>query len=126
MAQVEIWTDGAAEPNPGPAAWGVVAKRNGEYTEIAGSLPKTTNNRAELTAILKALAMLTQPGDTVTIHTDSTYCIRILTGRWAAKKNQDLIRRVWEASRDRQVTYRYIKGSNNWRADFLSRLNLPS
>jgi len=121
-----MWTDGCADPNPGPAAWGVVAKRNGEYKEIAGALGRTTNNRAELTAILKALTMLTEPGDTVIIHTDSTYCIGALTGGWKAKKNRDLIKRVWEASRDRQVTYRYIKGSNNWRADFLSRLNLPS
>ncbi len=126
MARVEIWTDGAAEPNPGPAGWGAVAKRNGEYTEISGALPKTTNNRAELTAILKALIALTSPGDTVLIHTDSLYCLGVLSKGWKAKKNRDLINAIWKASQGRKITYQHIPGENNWRADFLSRLNLPT
>lgn len=113
---VEFWTDGT------PRAWGVVAKRNSKYTEIVGDLPKTTNNRAELTAILKALTMLTFPGDKVVIHTDSKYCIRVLFWNWKAKKNLDLIEAIWEASRDRDIIYQYISGEDNWRADFLSRL----
>ncbi len=126
MAKVEIWVDGCAEPNPGPGGWGVVAKRGGETTELSGDLAHITNNRAELTAVLKGLQLCTRPGDEVVVHTDSRYCIGVLSGRWKkAKANWDLTRAIWEASRRREVRYEWVSGEDNWRADFLSRLNLP-
>jgi len=126
MAKVEIWADGCAEPNPGPGGWGIVVKRDGETTELSGGLDHITNNRAELTAVLKGLQLCTEPGDEVTVHTDSKYCIGVLSGKWKkAKKNRDLIRAIWEASTGREVDYEWFPAEENWRADFLSRLNLP-
>lgn len=126
MAKVEIWVDGCAEPNPGPGGWGIVAKRDGETNELSGDLAHITSNRAELTAVLKALQLCTRPGDEVVVHTDSRYCIGVLSGRWKkAKANKDLIRAVWEASHGREVRYEWVSGKHNTRADFLSRLNLP-
>lgn len=124
MAKVEIWADGCAQPNPGPGGWGVVAKRGREIKEFSGGLKKTTNNRAELTAILKGLDLLTQPRDEVTVHTDSTYCIGVLSLNWKMKANRDLIRAIWEVSADRQVSYRHVPTEDNRRADWLSRLYL--
>ena len=126
MAKVEIWVDGCAEPNPGPGGWGVVAERDGETKELSGDLAHTTNNRAELTAVFKGLKLCTRLGDEVVVHSDSKYCIGVLSGRWKkAKANGDLIRAVWEASRSREVRYEWVSAKDNWRADFLSRLNLP-
>jgi len=124
MAKVEIWADGCAQPNPGPGGWGVVAKRDREIKELSGGVKKTTNNRAELTAILKGLHLLTQPGDEVTVHTDSKYCVGVLSLNWKVKANRDLIRAIWEVSADRKVSYRHVPTEDNRRADWLSRLNL--
>ena len=124
MAKVEIWADGCAQPNPGPGGWGVVAKRDREIKEFSGGLKKTTNNRAELTAILKGLNLLTQPGDEVTVHTDSKYCVGVLSLNWKVKANRDLIRAIWEVSADRKVSYRHVPTEDNRRVDWLSRLYL--
>jgi len=45
MPHVEIYTDGACEPNPGPGGYGVVLDHPKEQTEISGGFRKTTNNR---------------------------------------------------------------------------------
>lgn len=124
MAKVEIWADGCAQPNPGPGGWGVVAKRDREIKELSGGLEKTTNNQAELTAILKGLQLLTQPADEVIVHTDSKYCVGVLSLNWKVKANRDLIRAIWEVSADRQVSYSHVPTEDNRRADWLSRLYL--
>ena len=55
---MKIYTDGSANPNPGPGGFGVLVLDNEEffvyniYTERSS---KTTNNREELKAILYAL-----------------------------------------------------------------------
>ena len=91
---------------------------------MSGGLEKTTSNRAELTAILKGLSLLTKPGDEVTVHTDSTYCIGVLSLNWKVKVNRDLVRAIWKVSADRQVSYRHVSTEDNRRADWLSRLYL--
>jgi len=124
VAKVELWSDGCARPNPGPGGWGTAAKRGRETEEVSGGLEETTSNRAELTAILKGLSLLTRPGDEVAVHTDSRYCVGVLSSNWKVKANRDLIRAIWEASADRQVSYRHVPTEDNRRADWLSRLYL--
>lgn len=77
-----VFTDGAAEGNPGPGGWGAVHVVDGEIIEEAhGSDPYTTNNKMELTALIAGLRML--PTDsTVPIYTDSQLVVNIVND-WA-------------------------------------------
>ena len=57
MKKAVIFTDGAAEPNPGPAAIGAVIKdeRGRLVASISRRIGKATNNQAEYRAIIAAL-----------------------------------------------------------------------
>ncbi len=48
---VVIYTDGAAEPNPGPGGFGVVLLCGGRRKELSDGFAKTTNNRMELLGV---------------------------------------------------------------------------
>ena len=80
--QVIVYTDGGADPNPGPGGWGVVLEHrdSGRKRELSGSHPETTNNRMELTAAIEALKTLKERCE-VQIFTDSTYLKNGIT-RW--------------------------------------------
>jgi ribonuclease HI len=70
---VTIYTDGACKGNPGPGGWGAVLSWGGEREqELFGGEAHTTNNRMELTAVIRALAGL-PAGTHVHLHTDSQY-----------------------------------------------------
>jgi ribonuclease HI len=108
-----VFTDGSAEPNPGPGGWGAVYVVDG--TIVArdwGHEPDTTNNRMELMALLRGLALV--PEDTpVTLHTDSKLAVSTVTEwapAWEARgwqrkggpvKNLDLVRELVERLRAR-------------------------
>lgn len=121
----EIFTDGACIHNPGgDGGWGVVAVRDGKMiAEFCGSDPKTTNNRAELKAIVRALLWL-PPGASAAIVSDSKLCVEILSGRWKAKKNLDLVKEARALAQERHITFRWVRGHNgnkwNERADALA------
>ena len=139
---VAIYTDGACSGNPGPGGWGAVLLYGGNRREISGAAQRTTNNRMELTAAIRALEALTRPSE-VALYTDSTYVKDGIT-RWlpnwkargwrtAAKspvKNRDL----WEALdalADRHdVTWHWVKAhagdAENERADTLARTALKA
>ena len=72
MKKVTIYTDGSSKGNPGPGGWAAILEFNGTKKEIYGAEEKTTNNRMELTAIIKALEALKEPCD-LTIYSDSKY-----------------------------------------------------
>ncbi len=85
---VTIYTDGACSGNPGPGGWSVVVlveRDDGEPTnhELFGGDRETTNNRMELTAVIKALEVLPS-GSAATVVTDSTYVKNGATG-WVAR-----------------------------------------
>jgi len=136
LPEVTIYTDGGADPNPGPGGWGAVLVQGLHTREISGADPATTNNRMELTAAIMALRML-RPRCRVQIVTDSQYLRRGITEwvatwqrngwRTAAKqpvKNQDLWRALQTAMRPHRVTWHWIKGHAgnplNERADRLA------
>ena len=61
MKIVTIYTDGACSGNPGPGGWGAIL-RYGEHTrELSGGEKQTTNNRMELTGVIRALEALKEP-----------------------------------------------------------------
>jgi ribonuclease HI len=99
---IEIYTDGACRGNPGPGGWAAWLTSGEHQKEISGAEPATTNNRMELTAVIRALETLRRPVE-ARIYTDSEYVRRGITewlGAWKARgwrtaerkpvKNQDL------------------------------------
>ncbi len=79
---VEIFTDGACSGNPGPGGWGAVLRYNGRTKELSGGERNTTNNRMELTAVIKSLESLKEPCR-VTLTTDSKYVCDGINKGWA-------------------------------------------
>jgi ribonuclease HI len=134
---VVIYSDGACSGNPGPGGWGALLIYGDKRRELHGGEPLTTNNRMELQAATEALSALTRPC-TVELHTDSQYVrngIMQWIHRWKANgwrtagkdpvKNEDLWRRLDEATKRHQVTWHWVKGHaghvENERADELAR-----
>jgi ribonuclease HI len=93
---VIIYTDGACLGNPGPAGLGVVLRSGNRRREIKESLGWSTNNVAELTAILRALEAVKDRNRPVKVHSDSTYAIGVVSKGWKAKANKELVARIRE------------------------------
>ena len=69
---IDIWADGGCRGNPGPGGWGVLLRAGAHEKELWGGEPATTNNRMELTAVIRALEAMKRPVR-ARIHTDSQY-----------------------------------------------------
>ena len=83
MKSVDIYTDGSCKQNPGPGGWGAVLVYNGKEKELCGGEAGTTNNRMELTAVIRALEALKEPCR-VTLTSDSKYVCDGMGKGWAA------------------------------------------
>jgi len=71
-----VYTDGSSRGNPGPAGW-AWAVPGGPYA--SGAEPRSTNQRMEITAVLRALEAIEGP---VHVHSDSTYVVNCFRDRW--------------------------------------------
>ena len=123
MKTVEIFTDGACSGNPGPGGWGAVLRFAGKEKELSGGEKETTNNRMELTAVIKALSALKEPCN-VRLTTDSKYVCDAVNQRWvyswrangwrkADKKpalNPDLWEKLLALTQTHQMRYHWVKG----------------
>jgi ribonuclease HI len=69
---LKIWTDGSCLGNPGPGGWGFIATNGCQVAERCGGERETTNNKMELTAVIKALRAARKHSE-IEIHTDSQY-----------------------------------------------------
>lgn len=136
MKKVEIFTDGACKGNPGPGGWGALLRMGRHEKELSGGEAETTNNRMEMTAVIKGLNALIEPCE-VELYSDSKY---VLDGmqKWihgwqrngwinASKKpvkNADLWHDLIEAARGHHVTWHWVKGHDghpeNERVDALA------
>ena len=77
-----VFTDGAAEPNPGAGGWGAVYVVNNHVVdEHWGHEPHTTNNRMELSALINACALV-PAGTKAVLYTDSQLCVSTVN-EWA-------------------------------------------
>ncbi len=134
--RVELFTDGACKGNPGPGGWGAILRFSGKEKELFGGEAETTNNRMELTAVIKGLEALKRRCP-VDITTDSQYVKNGITQwihnwkrngwRTAAKKpvkNEDLWKQLEQAVNEHDVTWHWVKGHaghpENERADELA------
>ena len=121
MKDVTIYTDGACSGNPGPGGWAAVLRYGAAEKELAGGEKETTNNRMELTAVIRALEALKEPC-AVTVYTDSQYISRAMTEGWLAKwkaagftkkgglKNAELWRALDGLLQRHEVRFQWVKG----------------
>lgn len=91
---IQVWTDGGANPNPGPAGIGVVIVDGAETKELSEFLGHGTNQIAELTAILRGLQEIADRSRPVVVYSDSAYSIGLLTQNWKAKANVELVAKL--------------------------------
>jgi ribonuclease HI len=133
---VEIYTDGACKGNPGRGGWGALLQYGDHERELWGGEPDTTNNRMELTAVIRALEALKHRCK-VKLHTDSQYVQKGITEwitNWKKRgwktadkkpvKNDDLWRELDELAAKHEIHWIWVKGhaghDGNERADALA------
>src|SRR5882672_4896880 len=116
---IRIFTDGAAQGNPGPGGYGVILRFNGHVKELSGGFRLTTNNRMELMAVLSGLEAIKKEGIPVTIYSDSKYVVETVEKGWlwgwekknfAKKANPDLWQRYIPLHRKYKPKFVWIKG----------------
>ena len=123
MKTVTLYTDGACSGNPGPGGWGAILEYNGIKREMSGGENLTTNNRMELTGVIRGLQALKEPC-IVELYSDSKYVIDALEKGWAVgwqkrgwvksdKKpalNPDLWEQLLALTQIHQLRYHWVKG----------------
>lgn len=80
-----IYTDGACSGNQNSSnvgGWGAVFKYGKHKLELCGGEKNTTNNRMEMTGVIKALERLKRKDLPVRLHTDSAYVCNCLNQKW--------------------------------------------
>ena len=133
---INIWTDGACDPNPGRGGWGAIIINGVTSREIFGGDKNTTNNRMEFIAALKALELV-DDGTTVTVFTDSMLLVKTASDwmhSWrkrgwsrkggAAIANLDLVKALASECTRLKVSWKHVKAHSgialNERADWLA------
>lgn len=133
---VEIFSDGACKGNPGRGGWGALLRYGEKEKELFGGETLTTNNRMELTAVIRALEALRQPSK-VRVHTDSQYVQKGISEwilGWKKRgwktadkqpvKNADLWRELDVLAAKHQIEWLWVRGhaghEGNERADQLA------
>lgn len=79
---IKIFTDGAAQGNPGPGGYGVIMRYGNYEKELSEGFRMTTNNRMELLAVIKGLETIKKDGIPVTIYSDSQYVVKAVEEGW--------------------------------------------
>ncbi|MCU0803763.1 MAG: ribonuclease HI [Burkholderiales bacterium] len=133
---VRIFTDGSCKGNPGPGGWGAVLRYGEHERELFGGERETTNNRMELTAVIRALESLKR-ACRIELYTDSQYVRNGITTwmrDWKRRgwktadrkpvKNRDLWERLDELAAGHEIHWHWVKGHaghpENERADSLA------
>lgn len=127
LPEVLLYTDGGCSGNPGPGGWAFLLRHceSGKELEGSGAEPETTNNRMELTAVIRGLAVLKRPVH-VELFTDSVYVGKGLSQwlpkwkangwqrrigkKWAPVKNEDLWRQLDTLAARHTIQYTRVAG----------------
>jgi ribonuclease HI len=116
---IRIYTDGAAQGNPGPGGYGVILKFKDAVKELSEGFRLTTNNRMELLAVIKALQAIKKEGIPVMIYSDSEYVINAIEKGWLwswqkknfkDKANPDLWQQYIPLHHKFQPRFTWVKG----------------
>lgn len=131
--RIELWADGASSPD-GCGGWAYVLVAYDGDVEVRriqgfGGERDTTNNRMELTAVLRGLQALIRP-TTLTVFSDSAYVVNAFRANWIATwqrnnwtrkvkgqgrqpvANQDLWRALIAEAGRHQIVWRHVRGHN--------------
>ncbi len=139
---VRIYTDGACKGNPGPGGWGALLKTGESEKELFGGESNTTNNRMELTAVIRALEALDRRCE-VEVYTDSQYVQKGISEwmhDWKRRgwrtadrkpvKNLDLWQELDRLAGSHSIAWHWVRGHaghpENERADALANLGVES
>lgn len=121
--EVYIFSDGGANPNPGPGGYGVIMKCWEYRKDFSQWYKRTTNNRMELMWAITWLKKLNTKSKVI-LSTDSQYTINGIEKGWAKKwrsnnwirtgnkkaQNWDLWKILLEEVEKHDVEFRWIKG----------------
>lgn len=139
MSTVEVFCDGGARGNPGPAAWGCVIKfpispppgaGNLQFpkpVELSGYLGHATNNQAEYQAVINALTWIQSNFKSkilnLKFNLDSQLVVEQLNGNYRIK-NEGLAPMYWQVKDlivelGGSVVFTYIPRLQNKKADAL-------
>lgn len=86
--QVRVYTDGSCSGNPGPGGWAIVFNTDTDCITASGCEYETTNNRMELTAMLRTLQRILRDGstdNTYIVFSDSAYVVNTINNQWLPK-----------------------------------------
>jgi ribonuclease HI len=130
---IRIFTDGAAQGNPGRGGFGVVMKYNDYVKELSQGYRLTTNNRMELLAVIRGLEAIKKEGIPVAIYSDSEYVVNSVEKGWiwgwekknfAKKANADLWKLYIPLHLKFKPKFHWIRGHaghpENERCDYLA------
>lgn len=117
---INIYTDGAAQGNPGPGGYGTILKYGKHEKELSEGFRLTTNNRMELLAVIVGLEEIKKEGLPITIYSDSKYVVDSVEKGWiwnwqkkpdfAKKANPDLWQRYIPLHLKFKPKFVWIKG----------------
>ena len=120
--KIKIYTDGACSGNPGKGGWGALIQENDNEKKLSGSELNTTNNRMELTAVIKALEHYDEARE-IEVFTDSKYVMQGITewiknwktNHWKTSqkkdvKNKDLWILLDTISAKHDIKWSWVKG----------------
>jgi ribonuclease HI len=120
--KIRIYTDGACSGNPGKGGWGALIQENDDEKKLSGSELNTTNNRMELTAVIKALEHYDEAKE-IEVFTDSKYVMQGITewiknwksNHWKTSqkkdvKNKDLWVLLDTVSAKHNIKWSWVKG----------------
>ncbi len=143
IPDIELHSDGGAEPNPGKGGFGVILQYKGKQKEFFKGYEFTTNNRMELMGVIFGLEQLKTKSN-VQVFTDSKYVIDGITKGWAEKWksngwkrkknikaiNSDLWDRLLNVISKHNVKFNWVKGhsghTENERCDTLANNGINS
>lgn len=130
---IKIFTDGAAQGNPGRGGYGTIMRYGNYEKELSQGFRLTTNNRMELLAVISGLEAIKKDGIPVTIYSDSEYVVNAVEKGWLwnwekknfkDKKNVDLWKRYIPLHRKFKPKFIWVKGhaghAENERCDQLA------
>ncbi|MDO8495217.1 MAG: ribonuclease HI family protein [bacterium] len=133
-SSIIVYTDGGSRGNPGPAAFGVVIKYDGEKKEYGETIGRATNNQAEYQGVVFGLKKVKQllgkeraKESIVEVRSDSELLVKQLNGVY--KVMDEYIQKVWMEIWNmrmefKQVIFKHVYREDNQEADRMVNIAL--